>query len=331
MLYFVVGRSRIKGLTEKALSRLNSAFRPSTQAAYSSMFRVFVAFCCHMGILMSSVNVKVLLAFLECLNENGVSPNMLSNYVSAIKAKFVIYGLPTKCLESRRIYYYVKSLRINRPLNISRCNIISIEDLYALVACCDELYMGQVFKALFLMAFFGFFRLSNLCPHSLDSYDFTRHLSAGDIFFHNNILKVLLKWSKTIQSRDKVKIISLPGLGKAKICPIKAIKKLLTMYFPEKNQPLFQYKYPSGWKVLIDSKVRKTLSYLNTKLGYPPHYFTFHSFRKSGASLAFASHVPLQQIKFQGTWSSDCVWSYIHSNPDNASQVATTFSRLYSM
>ena len=198
MLYFVVGRSRIKGLTEKALSRLNSAFRPSTQAAYASMFRVFLAFCCHMGILMSSVNVKVLLAFLECLNENGVSPNMLSNYVSAIKAKFVIYGLPTKCLESRRIYYYVKSLRINRPLKISRCNIISIEDLYFLVAHCDELYMGQVFKALFLMAFFGFLRLSNLCPHSFDSYDFTRHLSAGDIFFQGNILKVLLKWSKTI-------------------------------------------------------------------------------------------------------------------------------------
>ena len=122
-----------------------------------------------------------------------------------------------------------------------------------------------------------------------------------------------------------------PGLGKAKICPIKATKKLLPMYFPVKNQPLFQYKYPSGWKVFIDSEVRKTLTYLNTKLGYPPHYFTFHSFQKSGASLAFSSHIPLQQIKFQGTWASDCVWSCIHSNPDNASQVATTFSRLYSM
>ena len=155
MLYFVVGHFRIKGLTEKALSRLNSAFRPSTQAAYSSMFRVFVAFCCHLDILMSSVNVKVVLAFLEHLNENGVSPNMLSNYMSAIKAKFVIYGLPTKYLESKKNYYYVKSHRINRPLNISRCNIISIKDLYSLVSHCDELYMGQVFKALFLMAFFG--------------------------------------------------------------------------------------------------------------------------------------------------------------------------------
>ena len=142
-----------------------------------------MAFCYHIGILMSSVNVKVVLTFLESLNKNGVCPNMLSNYLSAIKAKFVIYGLPTKCLECRRIYYYVKSHRINRPLNISRCNIISIEDLYSLVAHCDELYMGQVFKAFSSWLFSGFFRLSNLCPHSFDSYDFTRHLSAGDIFY----------------------------------------------------------------------------------------------------------------------------------------------------
>ena len=77
--------------------------------------------------------------------------------MSDIKAKFVIYGLPIKCLESRRIHYYVKSLKINRPLSITRCNIVSIEDLCSLVTYCDQLYKGQVFKALFLIAFFGVF------------------------------------------------------------------------------------------------------------------------------------------------------------------------------
>ena len=99
--------------------------------------------------------------------------------------------------------------------------------------------MGQVFIALFLMAFFGFLRLSNLCSHSFDTYDFTRHLSAGDIFFQGNMLKVILKWSKTIQFRDKVKIISLPGLGRAKIGPIRALRKFFTMYFPVKVNHCF--------------------------------------------------------------------------------------------
>ena len=200
----------------------------------------------------------------------------------------------------KKLHYYVKSLRINRPLCISRCNIIGIQDLYSLVGFCDKIYMGKVFKTVFLLESFGFFRLSNLCPHSLSSFDFTRHLAAGDIFFDYDTLKVLLKWSKTIQSCDKVKLISLPKLGRAAICPVRALSKMLKMYSPWANGPLFQFKYKSGWKVLIDSKVRKTLSLLNVKMGYSPHYFTFHSFRRSGASLAFSSHVPLQQIKIQG-------------------------------
>ena len=67
--------------------------------------------------------------------------------------------------------------------------------------------------------------------------DDARHLSAGDIFFKGNMLKILSKLSKTIQSHDKVKIISLPGLiiSRAKICPIRALRKIFTMYFPKIN------------------------------------------------------------------------------------------------
>ena len=81
------------------------------------------------------------------------------------------------------------------------------------------------------------------------------------ILFQSNMLKVLFKWSKTIQSRNKVKFISSPGLVRAKICPIRTLRKLFTMYFPVKNQPFFQNKYPSGWKVLIDSKVQENVDF----------------------------------------------------------------------
>ena len=145
-------------------------------------------------------------------------------------------------------------------------------------------------------SFFGFFCLSNLCPHSLSSFDFTRHLAAGDILFDSDTLKVLLKWSKTIQLRDKVKLISLPKLGRAAICPVRALSKMLKMY----SQVVMVHCFSLG-------------------------------INQVGRYLAFSSHVPLQQIKMQGIWSSDCVWQYIHSNPDNASQVASTFAKLYAL
>ena len=66
-----------------------------------------------------------------------------------------------------------------------------------MVACCDSLYMGEVYKIVFLIAFFGFFRLSDLCPHSCNTFDFTRHLAGGDIFWDDHSLKLLVKCSKT--------------------------------------------------------------------------------------------------------------------------------------
>ena len=176
--------------------------------------------------------------------------------------------------------------------------------------------------------FFGFFRLSNLAPHSLNTFDFTRHLAGGDVFFEKNMVKMLLKWSKTIQTRDQVKVISLPRLGSSHLCPFRALKFLFHWYNPCNDDPLFQFQYPSGWKVLIDSKIRKTLSLINQKLGLSPHFFTFRAFRRSGASLAFNANVPIQEIKVQGTWTSNCVWRYIHDDPTRLSVVATTFQKM---
>ena len=47
---------------------------------------------------MCDVHVGVLLAFLECLNVNNVSVGVVCNYLSAIRSKFIMYGLSTVAL-----------------------------------------------------------------------------------------------------------------------------------------------------------------------------------------------------------------------------------------
>jgi hypothetical protein len=46
---------------------------------------------------------------------------------------------------------------------------------------------------------------------------------------------------------------------------------------------------------------------------------SFHSLRRSGASLAFASGIPFQSIQAHGTWSSDALWVYIDAGARDAS------------
>ena len=43
------------------------------------------------------------------------------------------------------------------------------------------------------------------------------------------------------------------------------------------------------------------------------------SFHRSGASWAFQHGVLIEAIANQGTWSSDCVWQYIHTGSDPVS------------
>ena len=94
ILYFVVGSTALQALSEKAASRTEAVYRSKTKQAYPRMFKVFLAFCIYMEVARESVNVKVILSFLECLVSNDCAYSMLANYLLAIKASFVLYDLP---------------------------------------------------------------------------------------------------------------------------------------------------------------------------------------------------------------------------------------------
>ena len=64
----------------------------------------------------SAFGSKVVLAFLQCLVCNKASPAVLANYVSGIKAKCILYDLSYNVCENAKIKYFLKSVKLNRPL-----------------------------------------------------------------------------------------------------------------------------------------------------------------------------------------------------------------------
>ena len=108
-----------------------------------------MSFCIYLKVDVCNLNVSHVLAFMECLNANQVSVNMISNYLAAIKAKLVVLGLNILPLDERKVKYYVRALKLNRPINVTVHNIISLDILLKIVHQCDYIYMGKVFKAVF--------------------------------------------------------------------------------------------------------------------------------------------------------------------------------------
>ena len=52
-----------------------------------------------------------------------------------------------------------------------------------------------------------------MVPHSFKNFDGSRHLARGDIIFSHDMAIILVKWSKTLQARDKIARIHIPYLG----------------------------------------------------------------------------------------------------------------------
>ena len=241
-----------------------------------------------------------------------------------------MFGLSVLPFLDPRIKYFNRSLAISAPFKVKLKAIIDPHTLQKITKKCDSMYMGQVYKAAFLLSFVSFLRISNLVPHATTKFNQMKQLARGDVFFAPPGAHILIKWSKTLQTRDSVKIIKIPSLGSSPVCPVKALHTLLAITPGDRNKPLFQIKKSTKWLPLTDSRLRKNLALILASLQLQDSNITFHAFRRSGATLAFNSSVPLQDIQSQGTWTSEWVWRYITQDHNASDRVASAFASLLS-
>ena len=80
------------------------------------------------------MNVFNLLCFLECLYYNGVKHPQMANYLSAIKCKFVIFGLDVACFNDHRLKYYQRAVQLHAPLQVKLNKIIDVSLLKKIVS-----------------------------------------------------------------------------------------------------------------------------------------------------------------------------------------------------
>ena len=291
------------------------------------MFRVFLAFIIFAKFPLSALTADHVLCFLEFLASNNVSHSAIVNYLSAIKTKVTMFGLSSASFTDPRLRYFSRSLARNAALKVTLKSIIDIPILSQISQVCDSMYMGFVYKSAILLSFFSFLRISNLVPHSIAKFDPLKQLARGDIFFAPPGAHILLKWSKTLQMNNSVRLVKIPHLGSSPICPVTALRTLLSLTPSGPNKPLFQVKLRQQWVPLSDTRLRKHFSTILARLQLSQSNITFHSLRRSGATWAFNAKVPLQNIQSHGTWTSECVWSYITQDHQASDAVALTFQR----
>ena len=167
LLYFV-GNPVLHWLVRRASERAASGLRPRTYIAYKRGFQLFIAF-----MVYTSLQNAMIAAFFEYLICNNLSGPSLHNYVSILYHFFCMYGWPTAALHSRKIKLMIKSVLTNNPLKPKVKGVLSVTNLKQLISVMNTAGEQLVFKVLFLLGFFGFFRLATLVPSKVVEFDVT--------------------------------------------------------------------------------------------------------------------------------------------------------------
>ena len=248
-----------------ATERLRDGFRPATLRQYNRMWRDFISFQVAAGLPAFQVTPSILLAYLEYLSKCRFSESHMANHMSALQAFHIMHGLCTKAFQDHRISLYFKSLKLkgNLPKNKPDPHSFHI----GVSNCTSKNNQHQVtFVALYYFCFFSFLRLSNLLPHTPNTFDITRHLARGDIIFTSFGAIVIIKWSKTMQNRKDTCTIAIPSLGHSEICPVNALKTMFTCLPGTDNDPLFGIYKKGTVLPLTDSIARKHLKQISSML-----------------------------------------------------------------
>ena len=312
-------------LCEMVSHRLHQAYVPKTWSSYKSMFMVYMMFCEFMHLDSVSPSLVTILTFIKFLAYNGLKHSSILNYVSALKAQFNWFELPAHVFDHPKVKLMLKALERSIPASPKFKGLFDIQDLQNIVEATSRFEHPLLYKALYLLAFFGFFRISNLVPESKNNFNVMKQLCRGDIIYDGGRAIVVVKWSKTIQSSAKGTFIVIPCLHPHPLCPVTALQQFTNLIYWPKNFPLFMTMHGPITQSQTRTHLNKVLKFLHMDASL----FCFHTFRRSGATLAFNSHVQVDHIKRHGTWSSEAVYAYILDDTTNATQVADAFLRLF--
>ena len=290
----------------------NHTFAPSTNKTYQAQRTVYFDFCARLGISpvpLSQADLGRYIAFLS----RKLAFSSIRQYLNIIRLLHFDAGLPNPLDNNWYVSSILKGVKLVKGNTVTQKLPITIDILMGIVTKLDlQQSLDWCFWTACLVAFFSFFRKSNLLIPSLTAFDPTRHLCATDIDFTTLGVVLTVRWSKVIQFRERRLLIPLPHIPNSVFCPSLALLLLtLECPAPPTPAPLFRYKDQSATSALTQSAFTFKLRHCLTALGYPADKFTGHSFRRGGASFALQCGLPSDLIKLQGDWSSNAYERYL--------------------
>lgn len=176
--------------------------------------------------------------------------------------------------------------------------------------------------ALFLVAFHSFLRKSNLVVDRAAQVS-SKVILRSDLHFDASFAYLTVRASKTIQFRECLFSLPLPGIPGSLLCPVAALANHVRINQVHQDLPLFSVRSANSVSAITYAHFSSFLARVIKAVGLDSTGYSPHSFRRGGATFAFEAQVPSELIKAQGDWRSDCYFIYLEMSDRQKKAAAT--------
>jgi hypothetical protein len=268
------------------------------------------------------VSENTLLLYISFLFEQGLAGSTIRVYMSAVRSLHIMAGepYPTSLL---RVKLALRGANRHTPVPIRKLPI-TIDILRQMLGHVRGRFDCDLVVAVMTLAFFGCFRMGELCLSDNVTFDPATHLCLGDVTVNrtDKSLTIFLKRSKTDLNNAGVSVFV--GCSKDKFCcafcsmlTYIAFRKSLKMS-DDDDSPLFVVP---GGRPLTKSYIISVVRLILSLSGHDPAKYSGHSFRAGAATSAGDRNFREWELKMLGRWSSNAYSVYLR-NP----KLTTTFA-----
>ena len=269
------------------------------------------------------VTEYTLCCFAAFMAEDGLSPQSIKSYLSAVRNTQLSLGLPDPREQSalpvlKRVQRGISRARLGRHQS-ARVRLPVTARVLGQVK--RELEAsghpeGPLLWAISCVAFFGFFRLGELLLPSERAFTPQLHLAWGDVAIDNvhnpRMLRCHLRQSKTDQLGHGVDVV----MGRT--CPVTAVLAYMArrgdqpgpFFITSSKTPLTKPHFVKEFRKVLDS------------IGLPADEYAGHSFRIGAATSAALAGVEDSMIQILGRWQSAAFLRYIRTPHERLAAVS---------
>ena len=295
------------------------SIKKSTKKNIITHLGAYQRFCDQFMLQYFPCDNKQLCRFGQYLSRSFKSPDSVGNYISGIRTCHALLGLKIPSVQDKQMQMFSTGLRRTMEHEVKQAYPITPDLLVKLSKVVN--YKDQVEIVSWgatLIGFYMFLRKSNLVPDTREEFDPKYQFTRADVNITalDKPIMFEIRWSKTIQYRQKIlRLPVLPANNKS-ICPVYWTHQILINIPAGPNQPLLALRHQGQIVSLSANQLLYRIRRWLRLLSIQEDRYTLHSLRRGGATFAYESNIEGEMIKLLGDWSSDSYKRYIDVSMD---------------